>query len=89
MPFLGRDIRSRIDLTQERAEKKTTEKSIEGKKFEIGDKVAVRFYGSRVNKWEFGEVVGEEGCYLYRVKVDGRLHRRRVDQQRRVSEHLT
>ena len=37
MLFLGKDIRSRIDLTQERAEKKTLEKSIEGKKFRIGD----------------------------------------------------
>ena len=89
MLFLGRDIRSRIDLNQERAEKKTFEKSIEGKKFRIGDNVAVRFYGPRCNKWEFGEVLGEEGLYLYWVKVDGRLHQRNVNKIRRVSDYLT
>ncbi|GBN45088.1 hypothetical protein AVEN_98139-1 [Araneus ventricosus] len=58
------------------------------RKFDIGDKVAVRIYRAANSKWKFSKIVNGDGVLHYTVEVQGTLVRRHVDQIRPVGDHV-
>ena len=90
MLFLGREIRTRIDLLspnlKERVEDKLRKNRIvfKDREFEIGDKVAVRDYRATNAKWMFATIVNRDGQLHYTVNANGKLLRRHTDQIRSI-----
>ncbi|GBL74225.1 hypothetical protein AVEN_235234-1, partial [Araneus ventricosus] len=86
MLFLKREIRTRIDLLLPELKSRVQDRIRKGifefrdRKFDIGDKVAVRIYRAANSKWKFGKIVNRDGALHYTVEVQGTLVRRHVDQ---------
>lgn len=79
--FLGRQIRSRLDLLKPANEIRDTPEL--KKSFSVGEKVQVRDYFDNKVKWKFGTILDKIGKLLYSVELeDGRTWRRHVDQIR-------
>ncbi|GFW11974.1 uncharacterized protein K02A2.6 [Trichonephila clavipes] len=54
------------------------------RKFDVGDRVAVRVYRAANTRWKFGTIVNQDGVLHYIIDVQGTLVRRHVDQIRSV-----
>ncbi|GFS39176.1 uncharacterized protein K02A2.6 [Trichonephila inaurata madagascariensis] len=54
------------------------------RKFDVGDRVAVRVYRAANTKWKFGTIVNQDGVLHYIVDVQGTLVKRNVDQIRLI-----
>ncbi|GFR14889.1 transposon Tf2-9 polyprotein [Trichonephila clavata] len=44
------------------------------KKFDVGDRVAVRVYRAANTRWKFGTIVNQDGVLYYIIDVQGTLH---------------
>ncbi|GFQ70490.1 transposon Tf2-9 polyprotein [Trichonephila clavata] len=77
--FLKRDIRTRIDLLLPELKTKTQDKlrrdnfEFRDRKFDGGDRVAVRVYKAANTRWKFGAIVNQEGVIHYIIDVQGTL----------------
>ncbi|GFY04624.1 uncharacterized protein TNCV_4417071 [Trichonephila clavipes] len=58
------------------------------KKFDVGDRVAVRVYRAANTRWKFGTIVNQDGVLHYIIDVQGTLVRRHVDQIRPVGDKV-
>ncbi|GFW63077.1 uncharacterized protein K02A2.6 [Trichonephila clavipes] len=82
------DIRTRIDLLLPELKTKIQDKlrrdnfEFRDKKFDVGDRVAVRVYRAANTRWKFGTIVNQDGVLHYIIDVQGTLVRRHVDQIR-------
>ncbi|GFY13231.1 uncharacterized protein K02A2.6 [Trichonephila clavipes] len=85
MLFLKRDIRTRIDLLLPELKTKIQDKlqrdnfEFRDRKFDVGDRVAVRVYRAANTRWKFGTIVNQDGVLHYIIDVQGTLVRRHVD----------
>ncbi|GFU76887.1 uncharacterized protein K02A2.6 [Trichonephila clavipes] len=92
MLFLKRDIRTRIDLLLPELKTKIQDKlrrdnfEFRDRKFDVGDRVAVRVYRAANTRWKFGTIVNQNGVLHYIIDVQGTLVRRHVDQIRPHAE---
>ncbi|GFS67492.1 uncharacterized protein K02A2.6 [Trichonephila clavipes] len=60
----------------------------EDRKFDVGDRVAVRVYKAANTRWKFGTIVNQDGVLHYIIDVQGTLVRRHVDQIRPVGDKV-
>ncbi|GFW77588.1 uncharacterized protein K02A2.6 [Trichonephila clavipes] len=60
----------------------------EDRKFDVGDRVAVRVYRAANTRWKFGTIVNQDGVLHYIIDVQGTLVRRHVDQIRPVGDKV-
>ncbi|GFX83770.1 uncharacterized protein K02A2.6 [Trichonephila clavipes] len=60
----------------------------EDRKFDVGDRVAVRVYRAANTRWKFGTIVNQDGVLHYIIDVQGTLVRRHVDQIRSVGDKV-
>ncbi|GFQ69300.1 transposon Tf2-9 polyprotein [Trichonephila clavata] len=94
MLFLKRDIRTRIDLLLPELKTKIQDKlrrdnfEFRDRKFDVGDRVAVRVYRAANTRWKFGTIVNQDGVLHYIIDVQGTLVRRHVDQIRSVGDQV-
>ncbi|GFU38905.1 transposon Tf2-6 polyprotein [Trichonephila clavipes] len=94
MLFLKRDIRTRIDLLLPELKTKIQDKlrrdnfEFRDRKFDLGDRVAVRVYRAANTRWKFGTIVNQDGVLHYIIDVQGTLVRRHVDQIRPVGDKV-
>ncbi|GFU53995.1 uncharacterized protein K02A2.6 [Trichonephila clavipes] len=94
MLFLKRDIRTRIDLLLPELKTKIQDKlrrdnfEFRDRKFDVGDRVAVRVYRAANTRWKFGTIVNQDGVLHYIIDVQGTLVRRHVDQIRPVGDKV-
>ncbi|GFU31889.1 transposon Tf2-6 polyprotein [Trichonephila clavipes] len=58
------------------------------RKFDVGDRVAVRVYRAANTRWKFGTIVNQDGVLHYIIDVQGTLVRRHVDQIRSVGDKV-
>ncbi|GFX71383.1 transposon Tf2-6 polyprotein [Trichonephila clavipes] len=58
------------------------------RKFDVGDRVAVRVYRASNTRWKFGTIVNQDGVLHYIIDVQGTLVRRHVDQIRPVGDKV-
>ncbi|GBL82600.1 Uncharacterized protein K02A2.6 [Araneus ventricosus] len=92
MLSLKREIRRRIDLLLPELKSRVQDRIRNGvfelrdRKFDIGDKVAVRIYRAANSKWKFGKIVNRDGVLHCTVEVQGTLVRRHVNQIRPHAE---
>ena len=90
MLFLGREIRSRLDILKPDPIKIISDRLhksqvwFNDKHFEAGETVAVRSYKSPNKKWAIGKVISKDGVLHYTVMVEGEMWRRHVEQIQRV-----
>ncbi|GBL91841.1 hypothetical protein AVEN_172763-1 [Araneus ventricosus] len=74
MLFLKREIRTRIDLLLPELQSRVQDRIRKGvfefqdRKFDVGDKVAVRIYREANSKWKFGKIVNRHGVLHYIVE---------------------
>ncbi|GFX14565.1 transposon Tf2-6 polyprotein [Trichonephila clavipes] len=47
----------------------------EDRKFDVGDRVAVRVYRAAYTRWKFGTIVNQDGVLHYIIDVQGTLQR--------------
>ncbi|GFR14640.1 uncharacterized protein K02A2.6 [Trichonephila clavata] len=79
MLFLKRDIRTRIDLLLPELKTKIQDKlrrdnfEFRDRKFDVGDRVAVRVYRAANTRWKFGTIVNQDGVLYYIIDVQGTL----------------
>ena len=87
--FLGRPIRTRLDILKpdiarkfadKQAEQLKTRGATKMREFTVGQKVAVRDYRAKPHKWVTGTIYAKTGPLSYQVKVGGQIWRRHVDQ---------
>ncbi|GFU70346.1 uncharacterized protein K02A2.6 [Trichonephila clavipes] len=84
------DIRTRIDLLLPELKTEIQDKlrrdnfEFRDRKFDVGDRVAVRVYRAANTRWKFGTIVNQDGVLHYIIDVQGTLVRRHVDQIRPV-----
>ncbi|GBO27140.1 hypothetical protein AVEN_147301-1 [Araneus ventricosus] len=82
MLFSKREIRTTIHLPMPELKSRVQDRIRKGvfefrdRKFDIGDKVAVRVYRAANSKWNFGKIVNRDGALHYSVEVQGTLVRR-------------
>ncbi|GFT19252.1 uncharacterized protein K02A2.6 [Trichonephila clavipes] len=94
MLLLKRDIRTRIDLLLPELKTKIQDKlrrdnfEFRDRKFDVGDRVAVRVYRAANTRWKFGTIVNQDGVLHYIIDVQGTLVRRHVDQIRPVGDKV-
>ncbi|GFR27000.1 transposon Tf2-9 polyprotein [Trichonephila clavata] len=94
MSFLKRDIRTRIDLLLPELKTKIQDKlrrdnfELRDRKFDVGDRVAVRVYRAANTRWKFGTILNQDGVLHYIIDVQGTLVRRHVDQIRSVGDQV-
>ncbi|GFT85779.1 uncharacterized protein K02A2.6 [Trichonephila clavipes] len=94
MLFLKRDIRTRIDLLLPELKTKIQDKlrrdnfEFRDRKFDVGDRVAVRVYRAANTRWKFGTIVNQDGVLHYIIDVQGTLVRRHVDQIHPVGDKV-
>ncbi|GFX73306.1 uncharacterized protein K02A2.6 [Trichonephila clavipes] len=94
MLFLKRDIRTRIDLLLPELKTKIQDKlrrdnfEFRDRKFDVGDRVAVRVYRAANTRWKFGTIVNQDGVLHYIIDVQGTLVKRHVDQIRPVGDKV-
>ncbi|GFX28529.1 uncharacterized protein K02A2.6 [Trichonephila clavipes] len=94
MLFLKRDTRTRIDLLLPELKTKIQDKlrrdnfEFRDRKFDVGDRVAVRVYRAANTRWKFGTIVNQDGVLHYIIDVQGTLVRRHVDQIRPVGDKV-
>ncbi|GFW05803.1 uncharacterized protein K02A2.6 [Trichonephila clavipes] len=75
MLFLKRDIRTRIDLLLPELKTKIQDKlrrdnfEFRDRKFDVGDRVAVRVYRAANTRWKFGTIVNQDGVLHYIIDV--------------------
>ncbi|GFX59064.1 transposon Tf2-9 polyprotein [Trichonephila clavipes] len=80
MLFLKRDTRTRIDLLVPELKKNIQDKlrrdnfEFRDRKFDVGDRVAVRVYREANTRWKFGTIVNQDGVLHYIIDVQGTLH---------------
>ncbi|GFV26096.1 uncharacterized protein K02A2.6 [Trichonephila clavipes] len=88
------DIRTRIDLLLPELKTKIQDKlrrdnfEFRDRKFDVGDRVAVRVYRAANTRWKFGTIVNQDGVLHYIIDVQGTLVRRHVDQIRPVGDKV-
>ncbi|GFR05777.1 integrase_H2C2 domain-containing protein [Trichonephila clavata] len=58
------------------------------RKFDVGDRVAVRVYRAANTRWKFGTIVNQDGVLHYIIDVQGTLVRRHVVQIRPVGDQV-
>ncbi|GFU88099.1 uncharacterized protein K02A2.6 [Trichonephila clavipes] len=58
------------------------------RKFDVGDRVAVRVYRAANTRWKFGTIVNQDGVLHYIIDVQGTLVRRHVDQIHPVGDKV-
>ncbi|GFW76967.1 uncharacterized protein K02A2.6 [Trichonephila clavipes] len=79
MLFLKRDIRTRIDLLLPELKTKIQDKlrrdnfEFRDRKFDVGDRVAVRVYRAANTRWKFGTIVNQDGVLHYIIPL---MHQR-------------
>ena len=87
--FLGRPLRTRLDILKPDIARKVADKQAEQVKtrgatkmreFTVGQKVAVRDYRAKPHKWVTGTINAKTGPLSYKVNVGGQIWRRHVDQ---------
>lgn len=84
--FLGRQMRTRLDLLFPLKEKIRILDHDNNKKFIIGERVACRNYIGR-DKWRFGEIKDSCGKLHYFITLDdGRTWRRHVNQMHSIGQ---
>ncbi|KAG8174867.1 hypothetical protein JTE90_020155 [Oedothorax gibbosus] len=92
--FLKRDIRTRLDLLKPDLEHQVQNKSLisnqnsKSRYFEKGQHVAIRDYGRGNDKWKFGKIVEQEGNCNYKILIGDELHKRHVDQMRKIGDQI-
>ena len=95
--FLGRNLRTRLDLvkpkidnnvTQQQSEQvKGREKKAKSRDYMIGESVICRNYRRGDDKWLKGTIVSKKGPMSYCVQLnDGNIIRRHIDQIRNVND---
>ncbi|GFS82054.1 transposon Tf2-9 polyprotein [Trichonephila clavipes] len=73
--ILKRDIRTRIDLLLPELKTKIQDKlrrdnfEFRDRKFDVGDRVAVRVYRAANTRWKFGTIVNQDGVLHYIIDV--------------------
>ena len=78
--FLGRNIKSRLDLVKPSLEaSRDNFLKTNDRHFKIGDKVLLRNYASS-KKWLRGIIARKVGSLLYAIKVGEKIYRRHIDQ---------
>jgi hypothetical protein len=91
MMFMGRRLRSRLDILKpnvhdkvanKQADQVKYRKSAKLREFLPGQKVSVRDYRSRLQKWVTGVIHARSGPVSYEVTVGDAIWRRHVDQLR-------
>ncbi|GFQ65732.1 uncharacterized protein K02A2.6 [Trichonephila clavata] len=94
MLFLKIDIRTRIDLLLPELNTKIQDKlrrlnfKFRDRKFDVGDRVAVRVYRAANTRWKFGTIVNQD-CVLHCIiDVQGTLVSRHVDQIHLVGDQV-
>ncbi|XP_065219648.1 uncharacterized protein K02A2.6-like [Planococcus citri] len=91
--MLGRELRSlltvfRPDL-KSRVDKNRKQVSFNDPDYKVSEKVAVRDYSSRNQRWEVGTVINKDGVLNYTIQLpDSRLVRRHADQMRPVGNNV-
>ncbi|GBM18023.1 Uncharacterized protein K02A2.6, partial [Araneus ventricosus] len=87
MMFLGRDIRTRLNLLRpnETPYEKATDSPV--RQFDVGDKVAILDFSNTDGKWLFGTVL-RKGQFNYQVEIVKKIHRRHIDQMRSVGSNI-
>ncbi|GFW91561.1 uncharacterized protein K02A2.6 [Trichonephila clavipes] len=58
------------------------------RKFDVGDRGAVRVYRSANTRWKFGTIINQDSVLHYIIDVQGTLVRRHVDQIRPVGDKV-
>ncbi|GFT87038.1 uncharacterized protein K02A2.6 [Trichonephila clavipes] len=92
--ILKKDIRTRIDLLLPELKTKIQDKlrrdnfEFRDRKFDVGDRVAVRVYRAANTRWKFGTIVNQDGVLHYIIDVQGTLVRQHVDQIRPVGDKV-
>lgn len=85
--MFGRNLKSRLDLMFPQTEENNNEKNriIPARKFEKGERVAMREYLNKNIKWHFVEIIKVLGKLHYIVKMDnGKIWKRHVNQMRKI-----
>lgn len=77
-----RQLKTRLDLMKIITTRTQVDDKSEGKfrVFNIGDRVQIRNYTNKAEKWKFGYISQRMGTLLYEVDVDGNKTTRHVDQ---------
>lgn len=94
MLFLGREIKSRLDLLKPDLVKIISDRLhksrmwFNDRHYEPGEIVAVRSYKSPNKKWVIGKIVAKDGILNYTVNVEGELCRRHTNQIRTVGSNV-
>ncbi|GFU04849.1 uncharacterized protein TNCV_1289911 [Trichonephila clavipes] len=79
-----RDSFARFGLPRDKLRRDNFE--FRDRKFDVGDRVAVRVYRAANTRWKFGTIVNQDGVLHYIIDVQGTLVRRHVDQIRPHAE---
>ena len=78
--FIGRNIRSRIDLIKPRltlgVNSNPHENNLTLRTLSPNDQVIVRRYGSK-QKWQHGKIVERISCKMYKVLINGKIEEKR------------
>jgi len=92
--FLKRSLRTRLDLLKPDLRDHVRQKQSEAgklkfpvRKFEEGEKVAVRNYSGPM-KWKIGTVVNRDGNLTYSIQVGNEIWKRHVDQIRKCGQDV-
>lgn len=92
--FLGREIRSKLDILRPDPIKEVTSKlhkettCFNDRTYQVGETVAVRSYDNPNRKWVIGKVINKDGILNYSVLVNGHVWRRHVDQIQAVHQSV-
>ncbi|GFW31144.1 uncharacterized protein K02A2.6 [Trichonephila clavipes] len=81
-----RDSFARFGLPRDKLRRDNFE--FRDRKFDVGDRVAVRVYRAANTRWKFGTIVNQDGVLHYIIDVQGTLVRRHVDQIRPVGDKV-
>ena len=91
--FLGRLIRTRLDIIRpnlgNKIQKKTTPSESNVRSFQEGDSVWVEDYRASSEKWINGTIVHQLGPLTYKVKVGDLIWKRHIDQIRSREPSVT
>ncbi|GBM45835.1 hypothetical protein AVEN_180706-1 [Araneus ventricosus] len=87
MMFSGRDIHPRLDLLclNEAPLGKATDSPL--RQFPVGDKVVIRDYSNRDEKWLYGTVLRKDGRFNYQVEGN-KIYLTHIDQVRSVGSDI-
>ncbi|CAA9999561.1 unnamed protein product, partial [Nesidiocoris tenuis] len=89
--MLGRELRTMLDVMRPSLLgelQRDVNRPAVSKKFDPGERVAIRVYANPNKKWQFGSVLNRDGELNYSIQVGSDIVRRHVDQMRSVSKSI-